>query len=169
MAHGHPAMYGHPTYLPILLSAQVVAALEGLRSGGALFSASVDAVCELVWVSVDPESGMVVPLMMPLVQVGDKGRGGGHRAAGAARFASCLHIAAECSKMCNSQWVALKGRWRCSALSSHTVPLPSSAELWCLRCPQMLKLLVFGIDAGSCAGCDVPAPALWRGSCTCCS
>jgi hypothetical protein len=54
----------------------VVAALEGLRSGGALFSASVDAVCELVWVSVDPESGMVVPLMMPLVQVRGQGRGG---------------------------------------------------------------------------------------------
>ncbi|KAJ9534902.1 hypothetical protein QJQ45_029539, partial [Haematococcus lacustris] len=46
----------------------VRAALEGLGSSGPLFSACVDAVSELVWVSVDPESLAITPLMMPLVQ-----------------------------------------------------------------------------------------------------
>ncbi len=51
-------------------SRQVAAALDGLRASGDLFSCSVDAVCELVWVSVDHETGSVGPGMMPLVQVG---------------------------------------------------------------------------------------------------
>ena len=49
---------------------QVCAALEGLQSGpGDHFHAAVDAVCELVWCTVDPDSSSVNPLMMPLIQV----------------------------------------------------------------------------------------------------
>jgi len=46
----------------------VTAALEGLKSSE-MFHAAVDAVCELVWVTVDPESGALQPSMMPLIQV----------------------------------------------------------------------------------------------------
>lgn len=49
---------------------QVVAALEGLTRGDSdVFHAAVDAVCELVWCTVDPETAAVQPAMMPLIQV----------------------------------------------------------------------------------------------------
>ena len=44
------------------------AALEGLLGSSTdLFHASVDAVCELVWLTVDPDSGALLESMMPLV------------------------------------------------------------------------------------------------------
>jgi hypothetical protein len=48
---------------------QVVASLEGLRSDGDLFHAACDAVCELVWCTVDHATGSIDPNMMPLIQV----------------------------------------------------------------------------------------------------
>lgn len=44
------------------------AALEGLLGSSTdLFHASVDAVCELIWLTVDPDTGSLIDSMMPLV------------------------------------------------------------------------------------------------------
>lgn len=57
---------------------QVAASLGGLRAKGSspLFHAAVDAVCELVWCTVDPRTGQVDSGMMPLIQVGGWGGSG---------------------------------------------------------------------------------------------
>uniref|UniRef100_A0A7S0WIF6 Importin N-terminal domain-containing protein n=1 Tax=Chlamydomonas leiostraca TaxID=1034604 RepID=A0A7S0WIF6_9CHLO len=47
----------------------VQAALQGLSQGDPdVFHAAVDAACELVWCTVDPETAAVQPAMMPLIQ-----------------------------------------------------------------------------------------------------
>lgn len=49
---------------------QVAAALQGLQSNGDLYHAACDAVCELVWCTVDKETRQIDAGMMPLIQVG---------------------------------------------------------------------------------------------------
>ena len=50
---------------------QVMGALGGLQARGndPTFHAAVDAMCELVWCTVDPQTNRVDPNMMPLIQV----------------------------------------------------------------------------------------------------
>lgn len=63
-------MHAHVNESSTQHDSQVVASLEGLRSGdGDVFHAAVEAVCELIWCTVDPESASVQPAMMPLIQV----------------------------------------------------------------------------------------------------
>lgn len=152
---------------------QVVAALEGLRSGGALFSASVDAVCELVWVSVDPESGMVVPLMMPLVQVGEGVVADSIESAmPVGMFSACQHLR---GLTCWSEGATVLARTSlcCTLLrhqqheSAYCQPLPQHwlPAITCCAAAHILPV----VHAGPCASRDVPAPPLQCCGCSCCS
>lgn len=77
--HTHVRTRSYFPIVRVLFLPQVAGALAGLQARGSdpTFHAAVEAVCELVWCTVDPQTNQIDSNMMPLIQVG---------------VASCVHV-----------------------------------------------------------------------------